>query len=144
MKNIRPRSALVAAATLALGGLGTAATAQAGNVTWTVGVSSPGVQVGVSSGGYYGTYPRTYVEPYPVYVQPQPVYVQPQAMYWAPNPVVYVRPAPVYVTQYPYAPVQWERPGPGWRQEHRHYNRYHSGGYDRDDRHDGRHSGHRR
>ena len=139
MKNIRSTSSMVAAATLALGGLGTAATAQAGNVTWTVGVSSPGGQVGVSSGGYYGTYPRTYVEPYPVYVQPYPVYVEP-------NPVVYVRPAPVYVTQYQYAPVEWQRPGPGWRHGHGHgqHNRYHSGGYDRGGRHDGRHSGHRR
>ncbi len=139
MKNIRPTSSLLALAALALGGLVTSATVQAGNVSWTVGVSSPGVQVGVSSGGYYGGYQPTYVDQYPVYVQPQPVYV-------APRPFVYVRPAPVYVTQYEYAPVEWQRPGPGWRQGHRHHphNGYHSGGYDRDDRGGGRQSGYRR
>lgn len=138
MKNLCSPSSLMAVATLALGGLGTVATAQAGNVAWTVGVSSPGVQVGVSSGGYYGTQQRVYVEPYPVYVQPYSVYV-------APNPVVYVRPAPVYVTQYQYAPVEWQRPGPGWRQGHHHkHSRDYSGGYDRDGGYDGRHSGHRR
>lgn len=152
MKNINSASSLVAVATLVLGGLGIAATAQAGDVYWTVGVSSPGVQVGVGNGGRYGTYPPAYVQPYPVYVQPYSGYTQPYPVYVAPNPVVYVRPAPVYVTQYQYAPVEWQRPGPGWRHGHRHHphNQYDSGGYDRDGGYsreggrDGRHAGHHR
>ena len=151
MKSINSASSMVAVVTLVLGGLGAAATAQAGDVYWTVGVSSPGVQVGVSNGWRYGTYQPAYVQPYPVYNQPYSVYTQPYTVYEAPN-VVYVRPAPVYVTQYQYAPVEWQRSGPGWRQGHRHHphNQYNSGGYDRDggynreDSRDGHHSGHRR
>ena len=151
MKIINSASSLVAAAILVWGGVGIAATAQAGDVYWTVGVSSPGVQVGVSSGGRYGAYPPAYVQPYPVYTQPYSAYTQPYTVYEAPN-VVYVRHAPVYVTQYQYAPVGRPHPGSGWRHGHRHHphDQYNSGGYNRDDGyyreggHEGRHSGHRR
>ena len=159
MKNIDSVSSFVAVATLVWGVLGTAATAHAGDVYWTVGVSSPGVQVGVSSGGRYGNYAPAYVQPYPVYVQSYPVYNQSYPVYETSNPVVYVRPetvyvrpTPVYGTQYQYAPVEWQRAGSGWRHGHRHHphNQYNTGGYDRDGGyyrqggHDGHHSGHRR
>jgi hypothetical protein len=141
MKIIRSASSLVAASTLALVGLGLAAAAQAGDVYWNVGVSSPGVQLGVSSAPQV-VYQPVYQPMYqPVYVQRPPVYVQPR-------PVVYVQPAPVFVGQPYYGQPQyvqtgWERPGPGWRHGHRHHeqDRYESGrydggrsGYDRQDR----------
>lgn len=62
--------------------------AQARDVNWSVGVSSPGVAVGVSNG-------------YPIYA-PQPVYVTP------PRPVYYAPPAPVYYS--PPAPVYYGAP----------------------------------
>ncbi len=139
MKITRSASFLVTASILALAGLGLAGAAQAGNdVYWSVGVASPGVQVGVSNAQqvfYQPTYvqhPPAYVQHAPVYVQRQPgymphqpVYVQPYPVYVAPQPVVYVRPAPVYVAptyygQPRYVPNHWQRPGPGWRHGHRH------------------------
>ena len=86
-----------AAAALALASLGFAGAAQArDNVTFSVGVGVPGVQVGVTNA--YPVYQQ------PVYVQPAPVYYPPPApVYYAPRPV-YVRPAPVY---YAPAPVYY-------------------------------------
>ena len=137
MKIIRSTSFLVVAATLAMGGVGLTGAAQAGDVFWNIGVSSPGVQLGVSSA------PQVYYQP--VYEQRPPVYV-------APRPVVYVQPAPVFVTQSYYGQPQyvqtnWQRPGygPGWRHGHRHHggDRYESDRYDGGRSGDGRHGGHR-
>lgn len=110
-------------ATLAFAALGFAGTAQArDHVGVSVGISVPGVQVGV--GNVYPAYPTypvysqprpVYVQPRPVYVQPRPVYIQPRPVYYAPQPVYYA-PQPVY---YGPQPVYVQRP-------HRHG---HRGGY---------------
>jgi hypothetical protein len=71
--------ACVAALTLGASG---AAQAQE-DIFWSIGMSSPGVQIGMSNA------PTVYVQP-PVYVQQRPVYVVPrQVVYMAPQPVVY-------------------------------------------------------
>jgi len=105
------RSVCVKAAALSLGlaALGAAGMAQAANVAWSVGVSVPGVVVGVGNAPVYARPAPVYVSPAPVYYgQPAPVYVQPAPVYVQPAPV-YVRPAPVY-------PVGWVQPYyPGWR-----------------------------
>ena len=89
-----------AAATLAIAAMAFAGGAQArDNLTFSVGIASPGVQVGVTNA--YPVYQQpVYVQPAPVYVQPRPVYVQPAPIY-VPRPVyyappVYVAPQPVY------------------------------------------------
>lgn len=87
---------IVGAATLAVATLGFAGNTQArGNVSWSVGVGSPGVEVHVGN-----TYP-VYVQPQPVYVQPAPAYIVQQPVYvlsrprcyWNTPQVVYVQPA---------------------------------------------------
>lgn len=109
------RSGLIAgvAATLAVAALGFAGAAQArDNVSFSVGIGVPGVQVGVTNA--YPVYSQP-VYSQPVYVQSQPVYVQPQPVYVQPAPV-YVRPRPVYYGQPVYVapPVYYGRP------HHRH------------------------
>lgn len=107
--------ALAGAAVLAALALGASTAAHAGDVFWSVGLSSPGVQVGVFS-------PQpVYVQPQPYYVQTQPVYVQPQVIYTQPRPVyvqprpVYVQPRPVYVQPQPVVVYNgWHHPGHGW------------------------------
>ncbi|MFC5497634.1 hypothetical protein ACFPOE_08825 [Caenimonas terrae] len=85
------RARFIAAAALALGGLGAMSAAQArSDVSFFVGVQSP-----------------VYMEPAPVYVQPQPVYVQPQPVYVQPQQT-YVQPRTVYVS--PPAYVQDSQP----------------------------------
>lgn len=60
-------------AALALGASG-AAQAHGDNIYWSIGMSSPGVQVGVSSAPPMVMYPPIYVAPRPVvYMQPAPV-----------------------------------------------------------------------
>ena len=76
---------LAAAGVVALATVGTAAQAR-DNVYWSLGVSSPGVALGV---GNVGVAAPVYVAPAPVYVAPPPPVV------YAPRPVVLV-PAPVY------------------------------------------------
>jgi hypothetical protein len=101
------------AGALAVATLGMAGAAHADNLTWSVGLSSPGVVLGVSNAQPVYVQPqRVYVQPQPVYVQPQPVYVQPRPVYVQPQ-VVYVQPAPQVIY-------------PGWRHHPRH---------DRHDRH---------
>ena len=100
-----------AAATLALAAMGFAGAAQArDNVSFSVGIGVPGVQVGVTNA--YPVYQQ------PVYVQPAPVYYQPAPVYYRPRPV-YVQPAPVY---YAPQPVYYGRP-------HGHGHRHHGGYY---------------
>ena len=105
------------AAALALAAMGFAGSAHArDNVTFSVGVGVPGVQVGVTN-----AYP-VYTQQRPVYVQPRPVYVQPQPVYVQPAPVVYQQ-APVYYSAPPVyvqpQPVYYGRPH-GWH-GHREY-----------------------
>lgn len=104
MKIKRSMSSLVVAAGLALASLGMAGAAQAQNVNWSLGLYSPGVQLGLTNAQ-------------PMYIQQpmyQPVY---QEVYRAPRPMVYVRP-PVYVAQPQYVEVGWNRPGWRWREGH--------------------------
>lgn len=112
--------ALAGAASLAVMALGVSGAAGAGDVYWSVGLSSPGVQLGVYS-------PQAvYVQPRPYYVQQPPVYVQPQEAYagWhRPGHGSHhgSRPCPVqFVQQYPVqyqvsAPVYGYTHGSGYR-----------------------------
>jgi hypothetical protein len=101
-----------AAGAVAASALFTAASANA-DVSWSVGVSAPGVAVGVVN-------PPVYYPPAPVYTAPPPVYYQPvPRVYYRPPPPVYYRPAPVYYG--PPAPVYY---GPGYSYGYRrHYRR---------------------
>jgi hypothetical protein len=101
-----------ATAALAFAALGFSGGAYARNdVSFSVGVGLPGVQVGVTNG-----YPMYSAQP--VYVQPQPVYVQPRPVYMQPAPV-YMQGPPVYVAP---APVYYGRPY-GWDRRHGHHGR---------------------
>lgn len=73
--------------------------ARADNVYWSVGVASPGIQIGMSNA-------------HPVVVMPAPVFVQRRPVLVQPAPV-YVYPAPVYVSG-------WAPPGRahGWHKRH--------------------------
>jgi hypothetical protein len=108
MKINRSTSSLIAAASLAVAALGMTGAAQADNVFWSVGVSSPGVQVGVANGA-----PMLVQQPYYQEVY-QPVY---QPVYRAPRRVVYVQPEPIYVAQPQYVQAGWQYPDQrrGWR-----------------------------
>lgn len=102
-----------AAVAVSLGALALAPAAHArSDVVWSVGISSPGVAVGVSN-----AYP-VYTQPAPVYVQPAPVYVQPRPVYVYPRPVIYQQ--PVYVQP---APVYYGPP-PRWHRHHGHGHGY--------------------
>ena len=112
MKINRSASSLVVAASVALAALGMTGAAQADNVFWSVGVSSPGVQVGVANGA-----PMMVVQP--AY---QPMY---QPVYRARQPVVYMQPEPVFVAPPQYIQTDWRYPshGRGWQHGHgRHEN----------------------
>lgn len=120
------RTALLA--TLGAAAVLAAGAAQARDVSWSIGLSAPGVSVALAvGGGAYLVGAPTYVQPAPVYVQPAPVYVQPAPVYVRPAPVhahgvpgpVYVRPAPVYV---PPAAVAYGYGQPQWHhRHHRHF-----------------------
>jgi hypothetical protein len=120
MTSTRSFRSLVAAAGAALALVFGAAPAQARDVNWSIGVHSPGVSVGVGSGGY-----PVYVAPAPVYVAPRPVYVEPRPVYYS-APAYYAPPPP---------PAYYYRDR-GHRHHrhdrHRHHDRYDR--YDRDDR----------
>ena len=123
----RTKFGAVAAGALALAAIGFAGAAQArDNVSFSIGVGVPGVQVGVSNAYPVYTRPQpVYVQPQPVYVQPRPVYVQPQPVYVQTRPV-YVQPAPVYVQPRPVyynAPQIYVAPQPVYRGGHRYINR---------------------
>lgn len=127
-------AALAGAAGVALALLLGASPAQARDLNWSVGISSPGVVVGVGNGGYrhapppryysappgYYAPPPVYYTPPPVYYQPRPVYVVPPPVYYAPvpRPIYYAPPAPSYRPYY----------GPGWRGQ-KHGERHHGYGY---------------
>ena len=131
--------ALMGAAGIALALLLGSSPAQARDLNWSVGISAPGVVVGVGNSGYngyqgyapqpryysappgyYAPPPVYYAPPPPVYYQPRPVYVAPPQVYYAPapRPIYYAPPAPSYRPYY----------GPGWRGQ-RHGERHHGYGY---------------
>jgi len=115
------RKAFIAgsAAMLALAALAFAGQAEArDNVSLSIGIGVPGVQLGASSG-----YPA-----YPVYQQP--VYVQPQVYHQQPAPVYYQQPRPVYIQpRHVYAQPQviYQQPQPFY--DERPHHRRHGGGY---------------
>ncbi|MGO4391484.1 hypothetical protein AB4Z46_09045 [Variovorax sp. M-6] len=99
-----------AAGVVAAGALFAAASANA-QVNWSVGVSAPGVSIGVAEPG------PVYYEPAPVYSRPAPIYYQPAPPAYYSPPPVYYRPAPVYYGP----PAQgYYEPGERWRHRHHH------------------------
>lgn len=141
MKINRSVYSTAAAAALAVAALGATGAAQAGDVFWSLGLSSPGVAVGVANAPPVYVAPQpVYVQPQPVYVQPRPVYVQPAPVYYQSAPPVYYRPAPVYQAGYVVPGTYhwpkrhgWDRNGNGIpdRQEFGHWKHDRHG--DRDD-----------
>jgi len=104
-------STLASVACVAALTLGASGAAQAqDNVFWSIGMSSPGVRIGMSNA------PTVVVRP-PVYVQHAPVYVQPRQVYVVPRQVVYMPPQPVY---YSYS---------GWGRGHNEHGGYRGHGY---------------
>lgn len=121
-----------------------AGAARAGNVYWSVGISTPPVATVISNAPVYAPAP-VYVAPPPVVYQPAPVIYQPAPVVYQPAPVVYqpaprvvYRPVPVYAP----APVvvgtsQW---GHG-HQRYKHHKRHHKHHWkdrDHDDRYEDR------
>ncbi len=111
MKIHRSAFARVAAGALALAALGMTAAAQAGDVYWSIGLSSPGVQVGVANAPPVIVHQPVYSRPYPVYRETYPVYWQPPVVYVAPRPVIYVQPAPFYMPPPRYVRAEWKHHG---------------------------------
>ncbi len=112
MTKTRSIQSMAATAGVALALIAAAGSAQArGDVNWSVGLSSPGVVVGVNSG-------------YPVYSAPAPVYYAPRPVYQAAPPVYYAPPAPVYYA--PPAPVYYYGGG-GYGYGHRYHGHGHRG-----------------
>jgi len=110
------------------------------NISWSIGIGSPGVAVGVSNYPqpvYVNRYP-VYEERYPVYQERRPIYQRPIIV--QPRPVV-VYPQPVYVQPRPYYRAGWGH-GPRWDDRRYGHGKRHHGhrGHDRGD--DGR-RGHR-
>ena len=69
-----------------MAGLGLASSAHAGDVFWSIGMSQPGIHIGV------GNLPAPVVVHGPVVVHPRPVYVPPHVVYMPPRPVFYGHP----------------------------------------------------
>lgn len=99
------------------------------NISWSIGIGSPGVSVGVSNYPVYGHAYPVYEERYPVYVERRPIYQRPIIV--QPRPVV-VYPQPVYVKPRPYYRAGWGH-GPRWDdRRHGHGHRHHGHrGHDR-------------
>jgi hypothetical protein len=110
-----------AAAVLSVAALGFSSAAHArSDINFSVGVSTPGVVIGVSNAYPVYTSPVYGYHQQPVYVQPAPVYVQPRPVY-RPRPV-YVQ-APVYVAP----PPVYYRGGRHHHHHHRHHGHGHRG-----------------
>ena len=129
----RPVFAAVATGSLALALIGFAGAAQArDNISFSIGLGVPGVQLGVSNAYPVYAQPQPiYVQPQPVYIQPRPVYVQPEQVYIQPRPV-YVQPAPVYFQPRPVyynAPPVYVVPQPAYQGRPHHINRGWNNGY---------------
>ena len=114
----------VAISALAVAVMGAATAAQArSDITWSIGISSPGV----------------YVQPAPVYLPPPPVYYQPPPPVYYQSRPIYVQPAPVYVQPrvvYAQPPAYgYYYDEPDWRRaewERRHHWKRHKRDRDRD------------
>lgn len=106
-----------------------AGSANAGDVYWSVGISSPGVGTVISNA------PPVVVHPAPVYVAPAPVVYAPPPVVYTPPPRVVYRPVPVYTApRVVYQPVPVVVRGHG----HGHYKHYrHHKHHRHHDRHDG-------
>jgi len=112
----RTSSLFSKAAAVALGfaALAVASAAHAGGgVAWSVGISSPGVAVGVGAPMMAPVYAQ------PVYVQPAPVW-QPTTIYSVP-PVQYTQPAVVYPAGALVQPVVVQQAVPIHRGHHHHH-----------------------
>lgn len=116
--------------------------AQAGNISWSIGINLPPIGTVISNapvyadGPYYG--PAPYSAPPPVVYRPAPVYYSPPQVVYRPVPIYYA-PPPVVV----YGPVRgYDRPS--HRHVHRDWrSREHR--WERIDHHEGRHDrGHSR
>jgi len=94
---------------------GAAGAAQARDVVWSVGVGSPGIQVGVTNAPQVVHARPIIVAPQTVYMHQPPVVVHPRPVYHYGQPVVVMAPRTYY-----YAPSAWVPPGhrPGWRARH--------------------------
>lgn len=130
----RARAIGLAALAASVWALGTSAAHARGNqdqdVYWSIGVSSPGVVVGVSNAP----------PPRPVVVQPRPVVIHQPAPVVIHQPYPYVR--PVVVHPHPVAYPGWGH-GPRWddryeRRRWKHHHRHHDRWDDDDDRRGGR------
>ncbi|MFI5445012.1 hypothetical protein [Polaromonas sp. UC242_47] len=124
IQSLSPQRALLmagATAVLAVAAMGFSGGAHArSDVSFSVGVAVPGVQVGI--GNAYPVYGApVYGYPQPVYVQPQPVYVQPAPVYVRPRPV-FVQQAPVY---YGPPPMYYGYGGGYYRHGHRDHDHGH-------------------
>lgn len=99
---------------LVLGACALAAAGAAGarDLNWSVGISSPGVAVGVSNAPAVVYAPGYVVRPRPIYYSAPPVYYAAPPVYYAAPPVYYA-PPPVY-----YVAPRYGRPGNGNRGHH--------------------------
>ena len=141
--------ALLATAAIGVLSLGAGSIAHARDVYWSVGVASPGVNLGLSNAPpvlqhrpgvvlppqvYYSQPPVYYGQP-PVYYSQPPVYSGPPRLVYGAPQVVYVQPQVVYQPQPYYVQSAWAPPVVyrNWGQrDHGHYG-HHGHGY-RDDR----------
>ena len=128
MANKRSVRSMLVSAGLALVALAGVGMAQARDVNWSLGISSPGVVVDMDNGR------GVRVLPAPVYLAPPPP-PPPRAVYYpAPaQPVYYAPPPPRPVY---YAPPVYVAPPPGYyyrdeprHHRHRHHDRGHGRGY---------------
>lgn len=94
---------VVAIAALGASALVSSSAVLARDVAWSVGIASPGVQIGVSNAPQviyrqpvYSPQTVYYSQPQVVYLQPQVTYVQPQVVY---APQAYYVPQPYYAPQ---------------------------------------------
>lgn len=116
------------------------------NISWSIGIASPGVAVDVSNYPVYVNRYPVYVNRYPVYEERYPIYEERRPVHQRPivvhpRPVV-VYPQPVHVYPRPYYRAGWGH-GPRWDdRRHGHHKRHH-GHRDWRDRDDDDRRGHR-
>ena len=122
-------------ALIAAGSTLAAGAANAGGVSWHIGINLPVPQLALPLPPL--PVPQVVVAaPPPVYEVPQPVYYEPAQPYYVPPPVVYrrpvvvgYRPVPIVYERPVYRPPEYRYGGPRWDRGHDH---------DRGDRHGGR------
>ncbi len=104
-----------------------------GDVSWSIGIASPGVVVGDGYSGYRSPPRAYYSQPAPVYYAPSPpvyyapsppeYYAPPRPVYYAPPPVVYAPPPYYYGGRVDY----YEDRGRGRGHRHGHHGDGHRG-----------------